>query len=310
MGIGYVLTNVLELLSATFIYDHLGVLLTQLNLSSFLLCVFLYFKGFSFQAQKTPDRAGTCLLISTGGQKLYPRIAGIDLKQMIICRYGMMLWCLFTLSFAAKTMELHEGVLPNGQFVSTILLFTYLAKFYWWERYYLCAADIQGRYSLMECGKNSYTSRHIVDRFGFMLCWGTVCFMPLVHTLQNLFMVTHVVEMGDNTAYALVLFGNLMTYLNYESDTQRHRVRISNGKCKVWGKPATFIRAKYVTADGKEHQSVLSTCGFNGVSRHFHYLPDIVNLFLYCSPSGFTHILPHLYFIYLTCFVDRSNLQN
>lgn len=77
-----------------------------------------------------------------------------------------------------------------------------------------------------------------------------------------------------------------MTYINYEADTQRHRVRASDGKCTVWGKPATFIRATYTTADGKTHKALLSTCGYQGLARHFHYAPDIVNLFLYCSPAG------------------------
>lgn len=60
---------------------------------------------------------------------------------------------------------------PNGQAVSATLMTVYIAKFFWWERWYMHAADIQ------------------VDRLGFMMCWGPICFMPLVHTLQNLFMV-------------------------------------------------------------------------------------------------------------------------
>jgi len=201
-----------------------------------------------------------------------------------------MLWCLFTLSFSLKTAELNGGKLPTSQMVSSSLLFVYLAKFYWWERYYLCAADIQ------------------VDRFGFMLCWGTICFMPLVHTLQNLFLVTHHIEFGYSLALFMLFLGNTMTFLNYDSDTQRHRVRAKDGLCNVWGSPAKIIRAKYTTADGKVHSSILSASGYNGIVRHFHYVPDIVNLFLYCSPSGFTHILPYLYFIYLTSLlIDRTN---
>ena len=113
--------------------------------------------------------------------------------------------------------------------------------------------------------------------------------------------------MSDEVAVLYLLLGNTMTYLNYDSDTQRHRVREADGKCTVWGRPAAVIRAKYMTADGQQHNSILSCSGYQGLSRHFHYLPDIVNLFLYCSPAGFTHVLPHLYFIYLTVLLlDRT----
>ena len=75
----------------------------------------------------------------------------------------------------------------------------------------------------------------------------------------------------------------------------------------LWGKPAKVIRASFTTADGKRHSAILSACGYQALSRHFHYLPDIINLFLYCSPAGFTRVLPFLYFIYLTSLlVDRT----
>ena len=98
-----------------------------------------------------------------------------------------------------------------------------------------------------------------------------------------------------------------MTLLNYDADTQRHRVRTSDGKCLIWGQPAKVLRAPYTTADGGRHVALLSCCGYQAWSRHFHYLPDIINLFLYCSPAGFSRVLPHLYFIYLTALLlDRT----
>ena len=142
---GFVLTQVLKVIPATFIYDNLGVLLTQLNVSALVVCLLLYVKGLLWPSTGDAGSSGNVLMDFYWGTELYPRVAGVDLKQMIICRYGMMLWCLFTISFAAKTIEMQGGLLPNGQFVSTTLLFCYLAKFYWWERFYLCAADIQGK---------------------------------------------------------------------------------------------------------------------------------------------------------------------
>ena len=80
------------------------------------------------------------------------------------------MWYFFAISFyfaSIKDLEQHHHDVMtmtnnNGQFVSTILMSIYIVKFFCWEKWYLHAADIQ------------------VDRFGFMLCWGTLVFMPFV----------------------------------------------------------------------------------------------------------------------------------
>ena len=141
-----------------------------------------------------------------------------------------------------------------------------------------------------------------------MLMWGPLAFMPLVHNLQTLHLVRQPgLALGWGGAAAWVLFGFLMIWVNYDADTQRHRVRAANGKCDVWGKPAEFIRATYKTNDGKQHESLLLVCGWHQIARHFHYVPDIVLLCLYTFPSNSWSPLPHLYTIYLTTLlVDRT----
>jgi len=143
-----------------------------------------------------------------------------------------------------------------------------------------------------------------------MLSWGTVAFMPLVHNLHTLHLVKHAGWTSFiSSPFILVLwicFGLAMIFLNYDSDTQKHYVRAMEGKCLIWGQPCEAIRARYTTADGKEHTSLLVLSGYSGISRHFHYAPDIVLLFMYCSPAGFDRILPFTYFFYLTSLLlDR-----
>ena len=274
---------------AGFIHEHLGPLVSTLSGSALVASVALYAKGRLSPSGPDHGSSGSLVLDIYWGTELYPRVRGVDLKQLLICRFGMVLWLLFVLSFCAKTLTLAGGRLPLSQAVSSALLVGYLLKFFWWERYYLCAADIA------------------VDRFGYMLCWGTAAFMPLVHSLQNLFLVTHHVEMSWPAALALLALGNAMTWLNYDADTQRHRVRAADGKCDVWGRPARVIRAEYTTIDGKRHRALLSVCGYQAIARHFHYVPDIVNLVCYAAPTGFTHLLPFSYAIYLTALlVDRT----
>lgn len=278
------------LLAPTLIYDELLPIMSTLNAAALAASLLLYAKGLRSPSTADAGSSGSVLMDLYWGTELYPRVFGVDLKQLLIARFGIVLWCLFALSFACKSAELAGGRVPNDQLVSALLMVVYIVKFFYWERWYMHAADIQ------------------VDRFGFMMCWGPIAFMPLVHTLQNLFLVGNPgLGLSNAAAVGYLLLGNVMTLLNYDSDTQRHRVRSSDGKCLVWGRPATVIRATYSTSDGKAHRALLSVCGYQALSRHFHYLPDIVNLFLYCSPAGFGRVLPYLYFLYLTALLlDRT----
>jgi 7-dehydrocholesterol reductase len=143
-----------------------------------------------------------------------------------------------------------------------------------------------------------------------MLCWGTIAFMPLVHNLQTLHLVNNsglsFLSQSWAAATAWIILGIIMIALNYDSDTQRHRVRALDGKCLVWGSPARVLRAPYQDATGAMHCNLLLACGYHGIVRHFHYAPDIFLLFLYCAPAGFTRLLPFTYFLYLTALLlDR-----
>ena len=152
-------------------------------------------------------------------------------------------------------------------------------------------------------------------QFGFMLAWGTLCFMPLVHNLQTLHLVagSHTLPMTWTGAVLWVATAVAMIYLNYDADTQRHRVRdalkkpgVKTSDVIVWGQPVQVIRVPYTDAQGKQHVNQLLVSGWHGVVRHFHYAPDIVLLFLYCAPSGFSAPLTWTYFLYLTSLLlDR-----
>ena len=47
--------------------------------------------------------------------------------------------------------------------------------------------------------------------------------------------------------------------------------------------------------------------GWWGLSRHFHYVPEITAAFLWSCPGGFTHLLPYFYVVFLTLLLtDRA----
>lgn len=289
-GAAFVLCHTYHVFPGEFIYDNLMQIMTLLNISAIAFALLLFIKG--IYAPSTPDHGSSEFFPFRiyWGEELYPSIMGVDLKHFVICRIGMMSWWLFTISFMLASIRRHGALTPSTA-ASAFLNVLYVLKFSHFEvPGYPSAADIA------------------VDRFGFMLCWGTIAFMPLVHNLQTLHLVngSHVLPLSWPATAAWIALGIVMIALNYDSDTQRHRVRALNGKCLVWGRPARVIRAVYRDATGSQHCNLLLACGYHGIVRHFHYAPDIVLLFLYCAPAGFSRLLPFTYFFYLTALLlDR-----
>ena len=84
-------------------------------------------------------------------------------------------------------------------------------------------------------------------------------------------------------------------------------MRQKKGECLVWGKPPTLVRAKYTTTAGEERESLLLASGWWGVSRHFHYIPEITASFFWCSPALTGAFYPYFYVLYLTILLtDRA----
>lgn len=229
------------------------------------------------------------------GTELYPRILGWDVKMFTNCRFGMMFWQLGLLCYAYKQYT-DIGYVSDSMFVCVALQSIYIFKFYWWETGYLCSMDIQH------------------DRAGFYICWGCLVYLPVVYTSQGFWLVKHPVHLGVPLAAAIFTLGLVSIYINYDCDRQRQFFRATAGKCKVWGKEPDYVVAKYTTNTNingttktSERTSLLLTSGWWGVSRHFHYVPEILASFFWSAPALFTHAIPYFYVTYLTILLlDRA----
>lgn len=299
-----------DMMSASIVYEELLPIITLLNAFALSLCAVVGVKGVYHPSTGdygySKAEGGTWLFRLFWGEELYPRAFGVDLKHLVITRFGMMGWAVFTVSFVVASAEKHSSSSSSWSSTTTVgypmmasagLNFLYVAKFFFLYEvpYYVTGADMA------------------VDRFGFMLCYGTVAFMPLVHNLQTLHLARNSeglvnVIAGPVSLAAWYALGGLMIFLNYDSDTQRQKVRAARGDCLVWGAPARVLKATYRTADGATHESLLVMSGYSGIARHFHYVPDIVLLCLYTFPAGFTCLLPHTYALYLSALlIDRCS---
>ncbi|ARH00674.1 7-dehydrocholesterol reductase [Legionella micdadei] len=277
----------LHLFPATILYDNLGSILGALNIFSLVFCVFLYIKGRVFPSTKDASVTKNFLFDYYWGVELYPQAFGWHIKQLITCRLGMMSWGLLLISYCAKQAELTG--LANSMVISVSLQGIYIAKFFLWEKGYLRSLDIMH------------------DRAGFYICWGCLVWVPCIYTSPSMFLVLHPVHLSLGWACLIFTLGAISILVNYSADKQRMRVRETAGNCKIWGKKPTILLTHYKTAKGDIKTSILLASGWWGISRHFHYIPEVAGAFFWSVPALFTHFAPYFYVCFLTILLmDRA----
>lgn len=277
-------------MSVTIICDRYGEFMFTINVLSLIFCLFLYFKGIYFPSSSDNGSSGNPIFDYYWGVELYPRIGKLDLKLLTNCRWGMMIWTLVVILFWMKSLKEYGFV--DSHFVTMILIVSYLAKFFWWESGYMKTIDIS------------------VDRAGFYICYGCLCFVPVLYALPSIYLAYHPVYLGWKLSLLIALVGYLSLYVNYDADRQRYLVRETNGKCLIWNKEPKLIRAKYILLDGKQSENILLASGYWGLARHFHYLPELMLAFCWCTTAAFQNLTPYLYFLFLCVLLFHRSLRD
>ncbi|MGI5341188.1 hypothetical protein ACQEVS_29195 [Streptomyces sp. CA-181903] len=279
----------LGLFPAGVLYDRSGELLATACVLAWALSAAVYAKGLRRPSGPDHGTTGHPALDFFRGTELHPSLGGTDLKQLFNCRVGMMSWGLLLVSFAAAQHERFHGVVPSSMAVAVGLQLAYIVKFFCWETGYFATLDVMH------------------DRFGYYLCWGVTVWLPGVYTLSTLYLVAHPRRLPPWETALLLTVGLAALAVNYSADEQRGRARRTGGATRIWGRPAKTLPARYVTGDGTEHTTVLLCSGWWGLSRHFHYLPEMVLALCWVAPACGARALPCFYPAYLAVLLaDRT----
>ncbi len=270
----------LKLFNPSIIYDHFGEILGALNIFSLLFCLLLYFKG--LYRPSTPDSgtSGNPLFDYYWGTDLYPHILGINVKHFTNARFGMMGWSILIIAYAAKQHELYG--ISDSMIVSVVLQIIYCAIFFYYESGYFKTMDIQE------------------DRAGYYIVWGVMVWIPAVYTLTAHYLVQHPVQLGAGLSAILIIVALIGFYSKTNMNRQRFNVRANNGDYRIWGHRAKIINAEYTDKNGEKHSSILLVDGWWGISRHFHYVGEILGALCWSLPALFTNFMPYFYVFYLT----------
>ncbi|CAG0886348.1 unnamed protein product [Darwinula stevensoni] len=261
------------------IYEEMPYIMGSLNSFALLFCVLLLVRGKYWPQSK--ERIGKFPLIYEyyRGMELHPRIFGVDIKQLIICRFGMIAWELLNLTYLFAGLRLHSY--NAGFLVSVLLQSIYLAKFFWWEAGYFDTLDI------------------IYDRAGFYLCYGCLVFVPSIYAFSSYYFVAHPPLVSDVTAWVVFGLGIAFVLLNYKVDYEKQVFKNTGGKCEIWGKPARYLEVEYSTTSGVKRSKLL-TSGFWGMSRHFNYVFELLAAYSWAVVGIHYGAWPFLYSTILT----------
>jgi 7-dehydrocholesterol reductase len=275
-------------LSGVSFQARFGEILVVLILGAHVVCAVAHLKAVYGSGSSDRVRTGSFLLDYFQGIELHPTLPdGTNLKQLLNARISMLGWSAIVLGFCAYQYET-LGRLTSALFVSSALVVVYLYKFIVWEDGYCASLDMMH------------------DRFGYYIVWGVLAWVPAVYPLAQLYLSTSGREVPAAVAAFCFVFGLVAIATNYHADAQRQAVRASDGRCRIWGRPAKVIAATYTTADGHRRQNLLLASGYWGLSRHFHYVPELATALAWTLPCGFT-FAPYVYVLFLgTLLVDRA----
>ena len=254
---------------ATFLWDELGPILTTITLLSYGLSIFLYRKGKASPEKGTTGRVMYDFFIGT---QLNPRIGRFDLKLFCEARPGLMLWVLINLSVAAKQWQVHHTVSTPMILVCLFQLF-YIVDYYFHEEAILSTWDV----------------KH--ERFGWMLCFGDLVWVPFTYSLQAQYLLSHPRDLPAWATLGIIVL-NVLGYVVFRgTNLQKHRFG-RDPERPIWGQPAKFIQ----TARGTK----LLASGFWGIARHLNYCGDLMMALAWCLTCGVSNLLPYFYIIYFT----------
>ena len=253
------------------IYDHFGELLSVVALFSYGFALFLLIYARVTEPARKPRGVIVDYFLGAARHPRIPPVTGFDLKVFFEARPGLIGWMLVNGSFAAVQIERH-GSLSTAMAVVCALQFGYVLDYFWHEPAILTTLDIQH------------------EKFGWMLVFGDLVWVPMTYTLQAHYLIDHAPELPIWAAALCVFLGLAGVTLFRLSNLQKHRFRCNSNGLLIWGQPAEFIETR--------HGNRLLVSGFWGWSRHSNYLGDWLLGLAWSLPCGFGSPLPYFYPIY------------
>ncbi len=274
-----------EWFSLSWIYHNFGALLTVITIFSYLFSFFLYFYG-KMPVNQPGKVTGMFFVDFFMGTSLNPRVPpvkGFDFKFFCEGRPGMIGWILVDVALAAFQYERY-GFVSISMILVCVLQAFYVLHYLWQEDFVLSTIDIR------------------TERFGWMLVYGDLAWVPLTYSLGAFYLIEHVHNLPVWGAVLIVLFSIAGFYIFRASNMQKDRFRKDPDNVLIWGKKPEYLDTKRGTK--------LLVSGYWGKARHINYLGDAMialSWALPCLMGSFIPYLQPLWFAFLLITRERRD---
>ena len=230
----------------TFIYNNIESILSTANIIVYALCFYIFFLG---RRQATDDeKQMNALEAFFLGAARNPRNGRFDWKFFCESRPGLTFWVVIALSCASYQYE-SFGAISNAMFLSCFFISLYIVDYYVVEDAILTTWDI------------------VHEPFGWMLCWGSLVYVPFFYPLSAIWLAEHPYELPWWGVAGILTIGLSGYVIFRQCNIQKHRFR-RDSNTKIWGKEPEYI----LTQKGTK----LLTNGWWGVASHANYLGDLM----------------------------------
>lgn len=268
---------------------HFWSLFIVVNAWAFLFLAYLFVRGRRREKAIERDSKLPAFLHDLWfGIELNPTLFGVDLK-MFFYHPSLIGLAVMNASFAFAQWELY-GVLTPEMVLYQAFAWSYLFTHYLKEHFMLSTWDI------------------LAERFGFMLVWGDLVYVPFLYSMVGWWVLprgweeTHgewVHDAWPTAAYvALAAFHLLSHWIFRSSNWQKDRFK-RDPNVTIWGKKAETLGGKLLVS------------GWWGVGRKINYTGEIGVYISFALCAGFSspwpYVLPLTLIILLTQRAGRDD---
>ncbi|KAG5519328.1 hypothetical protein PMAC_001953 [Pneumocystis sp. 'macacae'] len=216
------------------------------------------------------------------GRELNPRIGLFDIKEFVELRPGIILWVVLNLSFAAH-QYIHLGQITNSMVLVCFFQIWYCVDSLWNEELVLTTMDIT------------------TEGFGYMLCFGSITWVPFIYSFQARYLAFHPVYLSNFVVIGIILLQCLGFWIFRGANSQKNAFRKNP--------EASSVRhLAYITT---ERGNKLIISGWWGKSRHINYFGDWLMAWAWCFSTGFENPITYFYVVYFTILlIHRERRDN
>ena len=268
-------------------FESLGDFQQALNYYGILTAFYFYFMAITSDKKdlNEPEFSNNPIIDFYKGVELHSQNRHGDSKMIINSRVGMMLWGVINI------LAIMSSDAPNVK-VSSILQLIYITKFFIWESGYAKTSDIT------------------LDRCGYYLFWGCICYVPCIYTSPTVY---HYYNPNDNYSILTILsyiYGIYFTYTNWIIDCERTNLREMREKLSKNVYNPGFIKATYETSDGKTNTTYLVACGWMKIASNINYFYEISTSLVWTLGGTIPfNIFCYTYVIYLTVLLVHRTFR-